>query len=146
MAVEAPPSATAGKAPLPSPLVKFFRHPRRWIRNKAELAIAALVLAHIGTLIVVGLYYLVFEVYPPITHAWHSAVPGSSTRHLPRNVYEGVLGGTLAQFVVFNHFARRRAKRGPLDEWEIRHRLPNVKDDRPLSGWQLALSPVLVLI
>ncbi len=146
MAVPAFTNATSDKAPLPWPLVRFWRHPLRWIRNKVELAIAALVLAHVGTLIVVGLYYLLFEVYAPITHAWHSVVPSNSTRHLLRNVYEGVLGGTLAQFVVFNHFARRRARLGRLDEWEIRHRLPNLKDHRPLSGWQLVIAPLLVLI
>lgn len=122
------------------------RHPLKWTRNKAELIVAAVVLAHIGTLIVVGLYYLLFEVYTPFTHAWHTAVQSNGTRHLLRNVYEGVLGGTLVQFVVFNHFAKRRQKLSRLDRQEIRLRIPNLKDGRPLSGWQLVLSPVLVLV
>jgi hypothetical protein len=136
----------ARAAPLAPPLVTFVRHPLKWTRNKAELVVAAVVLAHIGTLIVVGLYYLVFEVYPPFTRAWHTAVASNSTRHLLRNVYEGVLGGTLVQFVVFNHFAKRRVKLGWLDKQEITRRIPNLKDRRPLSGWQLLLSPLLVLV
>jgi len=127
-------------------LVKLTRHPLRWARNKLELVLAAVLLAHIGTLIVVGLYYLLFETWRPITDLWHHAVPANSTRHLLRNVYEGVLGGTLAQFVVFNHYAKRRTKLSGLDRLEVRLRLPNLKDDRELSGWQLALSPLMVLV
>jgi len=122
------------------------RHPVKWTRNKVELVAAAIVLAHIGTLIVVGLYYLLFEVYAPFTHAWHAVVPGDGTRHLLRNVYEGVLGGTLVQFVVFNHFAKRRTTVGRLDRQEMKLHIPNLKDDRPLSGWQLLVSPLLVLV
>jgi len=127
-------------------LVTFFRHPVKWTRNRAQLIFAAVVLAHIGTLIVVGLYYLLFEVYAPLTRAWHTAVASNSTRHLLRNVYEGVLGGTLVQFVVFNHFAKRRVKLSWLDQREIKWHIPNLKDRRPLSGWQLLLSPLLVLV
>ncbi|MDQ2797562.1 MAG: hypothetical protein M3Y06_10425, partial [Actinomycetota bacterium] len=50
------------------------------------------------------------------------------------------------QFVVFNHFTHRRAKLGRLDKWEIDHGLPNLKDHRRLAGWQLASSPLLVLV
>jgi len=134
------------RPPPPLPLVRFTRHPLRWTRNKIELAIAAVVLAHVGTLIVVGLYYVLFELYAPFTRAWHTVVPSDSTRHLLRNVYEGVLGGTLVQFVVFNHFARRRTKLGWLDQREIKLHIPNLKDERPLSGWQLLVSPLLVLV
>ncbi len=132
--------------PLEPPLVTFVRHPLKWIRNKVELLAAAVVLAHLATLSVAGLYYLLFEVYAPFTHAWHAAVPSAGTRHLLRNVYEGVLGGTMAQFVVFNHFAKRRLRLTWLDRHEIRLRIPNLKDERALSGWQLALSPLLVLV
>jgi len=58
-----------------------------------------------------GLYYLVFGVYAPFTHAWHSAVPVSGTGQLLRNVYDGVLGGTL---VVFNHFRQAEYEAGSL--------------------------------
>ncbi len=130
----------------PLPLVKLTRHPLKWAANKIKLTIAAVVLAHIGTLIVVALYYLLFETWAPITHLWHDTVADNGTRHMLRNVYEGVLGGTLAQFVVFNHFAKRRTKLGWLDRLEIRLGVPNLKDDRELSGWQLALSPLMVLV
>ncbi len=130
----------------PLPLVKLTRHPLKWTANKIKLTIAAVVLAHIGTLIVVGLYYLLFETWAPITHVWHGTVADSGTRHMLRNVYEGVLGGTLAQFVVFNHFAKRRTKLGWLDRLEIRLGVPNLKDHRELSGWQLGLSPLMVLV
>jgi hypothetical protein len=133
-------------APLQPPLVTFVRHPLKWIANKFELLVAAVVLAHLATLSVAGLYYLVFEVYAPFTHAWHTAVPSGGTRHLVRNVYEGVLGGTMAQFVVFNHFAKRKVRLTWLDQREIKLRIPNLKDERPLSGWQLVLSPLLVLV
>ena len=139
-------AAPAESPELPPPLVKLTRHPLRWTANKLKLLVAALVLAHIGTLIVVGLYYLLFELYAPFTRAWHHAVTDNGTRHLLRNVYEGVLGGTLAQLVVFNHYARRRATLNGLDRLEVALHIPNVKDHRPTSAAQLAVSPVLVLI
>jgi len=127
-------------------LVTFVRHPLKWIRNKFELLVAAVVLAHLATLAVAGLYYLLFEVYAPFTHAWHAVVPSPGTRHLVRNVYEGVLGGTMAQFVVFNHFAKRRLRLTWLDGQELKLGIPNLKDERPLSGLQIVLSPLLVLV
>jgi hypothetical protein len=37
---------------LPPPLVKFSRHPVRWVENKVVLTVDAVVLAHVGVLIV----------------------------------------------------------------------------------------------
>lgn len=93
---------------LPPPLVKLRQHPKRWLINKVELLVAALLLAHIGVLIVAGLYYLLFELNASMTHAWHDVVSNSNLRHSIRDVGEGVLGGFLAQAIVWNHFKHRR--------------------------------------
>jgi hypothetical protein len=119
----------------------------KWTTNKIKLLIAALVLAHVGTLIVVGGYYLLFEVYRPFTDTWHAAVSDNGTRHLLRNVYEGVLGGTLAQLVVWNHYSKTRSEAlSRLDRVEFKLHIPNVKDMRGLSGWQLVLLPLFVIV
>jgi hypothetical protein len=44
-------------------MVRFGRHPPRWSAQPLKRLGLALVLAHIGTLIVVAFYYLVFEVH-----------------------------------------------------------------------------------
>jgi hypothetical protein len=118
--------STAEAAPanteLPPPLVKLTKHPKRWLRLKFELLVAAVLLAHIGVLIVVGLYYLLFEVNSSMTHLWHSIVSNSTLRHSIRDVGEGVLGGFLAQAIVWNHFKRRRETF--LDRIEKAERIP----------------------
>jgi hypothetical protein len=142
---------------LPPPLVRPTRHPLKWAWNHLQLIVAALVLAHIGTLIVVGGYYLLFQTIGPVKYHWDnlfshdvgllSAHDWSSWRHLLRNVYEGVLGGTLVQLVVWNHF-RRGVRRPPtwLDRLEIKLHVPNVKDARGLKSGQLFALPFLVVI
>lgn len=110
---------------LPPPLVHVWRHPLRWTRNKAELVVAAVVLAHIGMLIVVSLYYLILELNPTVTHWWHSAVPQPNLRHSIRDVAEGVLGGFLAQGVVWNHYTRGHRKAGKrIDRLAEKTRVP----------------------
>ena len=116
-----------------------------------------------GTLIIVGLYYLLFEVVHPVKHAWDTLLTTQSAhvlgrpllstghwnldRHLVRNVFEGVLGGTLAQLVVFNHFRiRNTINLNWLDRLEFKLHVPNVKDHRGLNGWQLLTLPFLVIV
>lgn len=140
-----------GSAALPAPLVKPLRHPIRWTGQKIALLLAAVTGAHIGTLVIVALYYLLFEVYHPFTAAWHSAISDPNWRHLVRGVGEGLLGGTLGQMLVWNPYRPRIrksiAKRPSLiDRAEMFLRIPNIKDSRRLSGFQTALAPLAILI
>jgi hypothetical protein len=132
-------------APPPWPLVKLWRHPLRWLLNKVHLLIALVIFAYIGTLIVVALYYLLFEVNPTMTHWWHQAVPNSDLRHSVRDVAEGVLGGLLAQQVIWNHFKKRKPI-NKLDEVEIAAHIPNLKRERRMTFWEVVTSPPLVLL
>lgn len=149
------PTTSARDRP-PPPLVRFGEHPQRWLLNKVELTVAGLTLGHIGTLIVVGLYYLAFQTIPAVKDGWdhflsrdlHLFSQGhwDTYRHLIRGVGEGVLAGFLVQLVVFNHFARQKSKVSVFDRAEIKLRIPNRKDGRQVTGWQLLATPALVLI
>jgi hypothetical protein len=140
-------------------------HPLRWITNKALVAVDALALVHVGTLIVVALYYLAFQTIPGVKHDWDRALTGglhfwglhvhiallskahwAEWRHLIRNVGEGLLGGVLAQAIVWNHFKVKPKPRNRIDKLEIALHIPNLKDDRRTSGWQLLALPFLVLV
>jgi hypothetical protein len=105
--------ATARERALPPPLVRFGDDPVRWIVIKIELLVAAVALAHIGMFIVVALYYLLTQKNPTVKHFWdHTLVTNSDLRHSIRDVGEGVLGGFLAQAIVWNHFAKSHLKVG----------------------------------
>lgn len=132
--------------PLPPPLVGFARHPFKWLRIKAETFGMAAVLAHIGMLIVVGLYYVLFEAWHPATVAWHNLVPDSYTRHLIRDVGEGFLGGFLAQQVIWNHFKKTKLKQHLADRVEIALHIPNIKCRTRLAPGQLLASPLLAIL
>ena len=93
----------------PPPLdATLLRHPLRWLKNKALLAVDWLVLVHVGTLIVVALYYLAFQTIPGVKYDWDHLLTGglhfwglhvhlallskahwAEWRHLVRNVGEG---------------------------------------------------------
>lgn len=135
----------AEAATFPVPLVKLTQQPARWLLHKVQLLVSAAVLASVGMVIVVAGYYLAFEVNPTMTTLWHRAIGDDQLRHNIRNVGEGLLGGLLAQLVVWNHFKRRRSM-NLLDRFEIALGIPNVKDARRLSIWQLLVTPVLVLL
>jgi hypothetical protein len=112
-------------------MVRFGRHPFRWSSQRLKRLGLALVLAHIGTLIIVALYYLVFEVHYRVggqvytlKHWWDTTVSDADLRHSIRNVAEGVLGGWLAKAVVWNHYKHRR--RGPIERLAERLHLPRV--------------------
>lgn len=138
----------AGRVAPPSPLVTFGQAPRTWILQKLQLLVAAVVLAFVGMLMVVAVYYLLFEVNPTMTALWHRAVPDNNTRHNIRYVAEGLLGGFLAQQIVWNHYRRRTPLPPPtaLDRLEIRIGVPNPKAGRRLSLKQLLVSPLLALL
>ena len=137
---------TGRPAPSPAPLVGVRQDPVAWVRTKAELLLAAAVLALLGELIVVAVYYLLFEVNPTITHLWHQAVPNSTLRHNIRNVGEGLLGGFLAQQVVWNHYKRPLRHPGWLDLQEARWHIPNLRVGRRLSVPQLLTAPLVALV
>ena len=62
---------------LPPPLdATLLRHPLRWLRNRLLLVVDALVLLHVGTLIVVALYYLAFQLIPGVKYDWDHALTG----------------------------------------------------------------------
>ena len=150
----------------PPPLdATLIRHPLRWLKNRLLLGFDALVLLHVGTLIVVALYYLAFQLVPGIKYDWDHALTGqlhfwglhvhlallsrphwTQWRHLIRNVGEGLLGGILAQTIVWNHFKVKPRPRNRIDHIEIALHIPNLKDDRRLSGGQLLALPMLVII
>jgi hypothetical protein len=124
-----------------------------------------LALVHVGTLIVVALYYLAFQTIPGVKYDWDHALSGglrfwsahvhvavlsqahwSEWRHLIRNVGEGLLGGVLGQAIIWNHFKVRPRPRNWIDRIEIALHIPNLKDERRTSGWQLLALPFLILI
>ncbi len=103
----------SGGGVLPPPLVHFAQRPLRWIAIKIELLVAAVTLAHIGMFIVVALYYLFTQKSPTIKNFWdNTLVTNRDLRHSIRNVGEGILGGFLAQAIVWNHFAKSHLKAG----------------------------------
>jgi hypothetical protein len=130
----------------PPPLVKAASHPIKWIRNMTHTVVIAVVLAHVAMVVVMGLYYLFFEVYDPITRAWHQAVSDPFLRHNLRDVAEGLLGGFFAQQVFWNHYRKRGlTKLNFLDRIELYLHIPNLKQTDRLSRWQLASCWVVAL-
>lgn len=139
--------AAKPKVELPAPLVKPHKHPFTFIKQKVMLIGTAALLTYVGVLIVAAIYYLLFEVWAPATNFWHELVPNSDQRHNIRNVAEGLFGGLLGQVFIWNHYKKSiYKKRNILDKIEIALRIPNVKDDRKLSGWALAITPFFVLL
>jgi hypothetical protein len=150
----------------PPPLdATLIRHPLPWLKTKALLAIDGLALVHVGTLIVVALYYLAFQTIPGVKYDWDHALTGglhfwglhvhrallspahwAEWRHLIRNVGEGLLGGVLGQAIIWNHYKVKPKPRNWVDRLEIALHIPNIKDDRRTSGWQMLALPLLVLV
>ena len=97
---------------LPPPLVRFFRHPLRWTRIKVELLADAVVLAHVGVLIMAALYFLITQTNHSVKHWWDTTVTPASLRHDIRDVGEGVLASCLAQGIVWNSFTRGHRNAG----------------------------------
>ncbi len=150
----------------PPPLdATLIRHPLKWLKNKALLVFDGLALIHVGTLIVVALYYLAFQTIPGVKYDWDHLLTGglhfwglhvhlallstahwADLRHLIRNVGEGLLGGILAQAIIWNHFKVTPKPRTRVDDFEIALHIPNLKDDRRTSAWQMLALPLLVLV
>ena len=150
----------------PPPLdATLIRHPLRWLKNKLLIVVDGLVLVHLGTLIVVALYYLAFQTIPGVKSDWDHALTGglhfwgfhahlallskahwAQWRHLIRNVGEGLLGGILGQAIIWNHYRVKAKPRTRVDELEIALHIPNLKDGRRTSGLQMVALPLLVLV
>jgi len=89
------------------------------------LTIDAVVLAHVGVLIVAALYYLITQTNPTVKHWWDTTVTPASLRHDIRDVGEGVLASCLAQAIVWNPFKRSHQKTGRVfREMHERFRVP----------------------
>jgi hypothetical protein len=154
------------RQPPPPPLdATLFRHPLRWLRNKTLVVVDGLALVHVGTLIVVALYYLAFQTIPGVKYDWDHALTGGlhfwglhvhlallsnahwrEWRHLVRNVGEGLLGGVLGQAIIWNHYRAKPRPRNWVDRVEIALHIPNLKDERRTSGLQMLALPLLVLV
>ena len=110
---------------LPTPLVRFRSDPARWIYNRAVLAADAVVLAHIGLLIVAAIYFLTTQTNPTVKLWWDTTVTPSALRHDIRDVGEGVLASCMAQAVVWNPFTRSHRRTGRLlRRVQARFRIP----------------------
>jgi hypothetical protein len=130
----------------PPPLVASPReHPLRWAKNTVLLLVLGAVVTYLCVLIVVAVYYDVFETIPAVTSWWHRTIPDPTLRHAVRDVGEGLLGGLGGVFAVRNRYKLLKP-RTRLDRLEIALHIPNVKDDRRSSLWWLAGLPVLVLV
>jgi hypothetical protein len=133
-------------------LVELKSHRLLWLRQRVELLGAATIFTYIGILVVVALYYLLLETHwklpfmaRDITGEWHHLVANNVERHDFRDVGEGFLGGLMAHMIVWNHYRKIRPK-NILDRLEIFLRIPNVKDERPLSKWQVLLLIPIALV
>lgn len=139
--------AEATQVSLPPPLTTI-RHPLRYAWNMTQQLLWTVLLAYLGMLFFVTVYYLAFEVNPTVLAAWHHLVGSSDVRHLIRNVGEGLFGGLFARSVAWNHY--RKSVTGPglskADRVEQRLGIPNLRDARPLAWWHplslLGLVPV----
>ncbi|HEV2377963.1 MAG TPA: hypothetical protein VGS19_38105 [Streptosporangiaceae bacterium] len=132
----------------PAPLVSPFRHPLKWTGLGFLSLVIAVVLAHIGSLDISGLYYAVFEWNRHMTAWWHSFISDKNLRHDIRDVAEGFYGGAIAQQLVWNHFRKRLTRymakpMNRLDRIEDFLRIPNLRSKRELSFWQIPYALVL---
>lgn len=135
--------------PSKSPMPRFRDDPAKVTLGWIQTLVFTILFGHIGIFAIVGLYYLLFEVYHPFTVAWHHVVSSSYWRHLIRNVGEYFFGTLLAMLVLWNPFKWwRREARPPrrLDELELRLHVPNLHQKDRVSAWQLLLSPLVALI
>jgi hypothetical protein len=148
MATDQATGQAPGHVKRPAPLVSPLRHPLRWLGITFLSVLIALVLAHIGSLMIAGLYYALFEWNRHMTHWWHSFISDSGLRHAIRDVAEGFYGGAIAQQLVWNAFRRHtvRYRHKPMsrfDRIEDFLRIPNLRSPRKLSFWQIPYALLL---
>jgi hypothetical protein len=124
-------------------IISPFKHPLQFLL----LLVVAAAFTYAGVLIVAALYYMLFEVFPFMNHAWHSLVPSDDTRHLIRNVAEGLLGGLLGQAVTFNYY-KKVVKHKPnlLDKFAMKLRIPTAFDDKLAGPFAISVNWIAVLV
>lgn len=133
------------KNELVAPYVKLTQHPIKWTWNQIRTYGTSIILAHVGTLAVVALYYLLFELNPTMTAWWHHTVPNSNFRHDIRNVAEGLLGGLLVMAALY----KKPTKVKPpniIDKIEHFLHIPNAKYDKNVRWWEVVLMPIFVVL
>jgi hypothetical protein len=137
-------------AALPAPLVRPFRHPLRWTRQRLALLGVRAVFTYVGICAVAAAYYLLLETHVRLpwigetnTQAWHHLVPNSKLRHNIRDVGEGLFGGLLAIALAYNHY-RRIGRKHLVDRIEIALGIPNIKSASKLHSWQIILGVLLI--
>lgn len=155
----------AARAPA-SPMPKFYRHPLKVLVGRIQTLLMSVVFGHIGVLAIVALYYLLFEVWHPMTVAWHWLINSNYWRHLVRNVGEYFLGTLLVQQIIWNPFKaeRKEFKRHvvrdgwrwrivqeqkpltKLDRLELRLHITNIRQKHRVTAGQLLASPAIALI
>jgi hypothetical protein len=148
MATDQATGQAPGHVKRPAPLVSPLRHPLKWLGITFLSVLIALVLAHVASLMISGLYYAIFEWNGHVTRWWHSFISDSGLRHAVRDVAEGFYGGAIAQQLVWNAFRRRtvRYRHKPmtrLDRIEDFLRIPNLRSPRKLSFWQIPYALLL---
>jgi hypothetical protein len=129
------------------PELATWKHPIKFTRQRVGIVLSSALFTYIGVLAIAGLYYLLFEVWHPATNLWHEAVPNGELRHNVRDVAEGLLGGLFALMIKHNHFKKKTYKKpNLLDRIEMALHIPNLKDNRRLSGGELvAIVPIVLL-
>jgi hypothetical protein len=137
-------------AALPPPLVKPWRHPITWTRQRIALLGVRALFTYVGISAVAAAYYLLLETHVRVpllgetnTQAWHNAVPEAKLRHNIRDVGEGLFGGLLAIALTYNHY-RRIGRKHLVDRIEIALGIPNVKSGKKLHWWQIVLGTLLI--
>jgi hypothetical protein len=148
MATDQATGQAPGHVKRPAPLVSPLRHPLKWLGITFLSVLIALVLAHVASLMISGLYYAIFEWNGHVTRWWHSFISDSGLRHAIRDVAEGFYGGAIAQQLVWNAFRRRmvRYRHKPmtrLDRIEDFLHIPNLRSPRKLSFWQIPYALLL---
>ncbi len=142
---------SAAAETLPAPLVRPAKHPITWTRQRLALLGLRAVFTYVGICAMAALYYILFETKVHLpglgetnTQAWHRAIPDSTLRHDIRNVGEGLFGGLLAIAVTYNHYRRLGRPRNAVDRVEIALGIPNLKDERKLTWWQIPYGILLI--
>jgi hypothetical protein len=136
------------------------------VRSLSVKVLFGLLMVHIGLFIIVAAYYLGLETstfdwltkllgfhpdptwhVPATKQWWDTLVPNSEKRHLYRSVGEGFLGFALLGVFTWSHYKKGVTKKANLlDKLEIKLRIPNVKQGRPVSGFQYAIALPLALL
>jgi hypothetical protein len=112
------------------------------------LILTTVVATYIGVDIVSALYYLLVGAdWTPLNGPWHQLFTDDATRHMIRNVSEGLLGGLLGQAAAFNYYKKViKKKPGIVDKFSRLLRIPSAWDDKLAGPIAILLNPFAVLL